>query len=430
MKNLGRYVSKKQAPRLNVSPISAFAVSGIIAMGIILCCFLFSHGDLIPQYFFYDMRDTGMDFFHSIEYVRGRAPYELFDTLYPPLANLLFYVIYCFVPLDVSKQWPADFLESLRMRGTQLDLRTYQAPMLLFLLFVLLSTWIMRSLCASCLKETSNKRANLVAFCMLFSPGMLYALERGNILLLVVPLTLFFVMYRNSENRILRELALLALAAAAGLKLYPAFFGVLLIRDKKYMQAVRAVIYGILTVILPMLFFKEGLAGIPMWLSIVFDFGSGSETPWLGTAFVNILHRIGLYANRYLGITIGTSWFSAAGMIASAVLLLASLGCKKEWQSVLAATMAVIMFQSQSNYIFGFVCVPMVLFLVQEKRFTKDNIAPFLLMLLLTVNLPLFHTEGVHYPDVALRQLISLLLVCWCVINTAVASIKKFKSKE
>jgi len=33
---------------------------------------------LISRYYFYDTRDTGMDFFHSIEYVRGRVPYEKF----------------------------------------------------------------------------------------------------------------------------------------------------------------------------------------------------------------------------------------------------------------------------------------------------------------------------------------------------------------
>ena len=44
-------------------------------------------------------------FFHSIEYMRGRMPYGQFDTLYPPLANLFFYVLYLLVPKTQSDTW-------------------------------------------------------------------------------------------------------------------------------------------------------------------------------------------------------------------------------------------------------------------------------------------------------------------------------------
>lgn len=64
-----------------------------IANAVTLACltvFLFaSHGELIERFFFYDTIDTGMDFFHSIEYVNGLQPYERFYTLYPPLVNFL-----------------------------------------------------------------------------------------------------------------------------------------------------------------------------------------------------------------------------------------------------------------------------------------------------------------------------------------------------
>ena len=40
-------------------------------------------------------------------------------------------------------------------------------------------------------------------------------------------------------------------ALAAGLKLYPAIFGLLLLFDKKYKEAIRLVVYGILAVVIP-----------------------------------------------------------------------------------------------------------------------------------------------------------------------------------
>lgn len=385
-------------------------------MCVLACCFLFSHGELIEHYFFYDTRDTGMDFFHSLEYVRGMAPYALFNTLYPPLANLLFYVLYMVIPGGVSERWMPTLEEGVWARGTDIDLRTHQAPMLLFILFVMIASWMLISMIRTVLKEYPFGWANCAALCFLLCPGSLHAIERGNILFATIPLILFFLEYRDSENKILRELALLSLAVAAGLKLYPAFWGVLLLRDKKYGQAVRAVLYGILSVILPALVFQEGLMGIPMWLSVVFDFGSGNTMPWVGTGFANILHRVALHAQVYWGIEIGTQWFSAAAIILSAFLLLISLVLKKEWQSTLAIAMAIILFQSQGQYIYSFLIIPMVLFLAEEDRFNRHNVFPFLLMTAMTVHLPLFYIRGESYPNIALAQLITVLLVCCCII--------------
>ena len=66
---------------------------------IFLCVFI-THGSILSDLLFYDTRDTGMDFFHSIEYVRGRTPYKQFNTLYPPLANLFFY---CYIDASLQK---------------------------------------------------------------------------------------------------------------------------------------------------------------------------------------------------------------------------------------------------------------------------------------------------------------------------------------
>ena len=62
-------------------PAWVFCAVSLLGMAAVAVCIFASHGDLIKHYFFYDDRDTGMDFFHSIEYVKGRMPYGLFNTL-------------------------------------------------------------------------------------------------------------------------------------------------------------------------------------------------------------------------------------------------------------------------------------------------------------------------------------------------------------
>lgn len=383
----------------------------------------------MSHYFFYDFRDSGMDFFHSLEYVHGKAPYEKYGTLYPPLANLFFLLMYYLVAPSQFTNWPSDFYEGLSLRCTYWDLRTFQGPMFAFIIVLVITAWMFASLVNCVFKKIPYRQANTVAFCMLLSPAMLYAFDRGNILYFVVPLCLFFVCYRNSESWIMRELSLVALAIAAGLKLYPAFFGVLLIRDKKYAQSIRAVVYGILSVVLPILVFEEGLSGIPQWLSVVFRYVSSDETPYVGTGFTSILHRIALYADLYLGWEISTDWFAHAAKIVSILLLVVALFFKKDWQSALAATFAIIMFGSNGQYIYAFVIVPAILFMLEEEKFSKNNIIPYVLMMLLCINLPLFYTNNAHYPNVAIKQLISLLIVTWCFVAGAVTILKLIDNK-
>lgn len=420
---------------VKLSPIRLFCVVSLICFCILFFCFFLSRGTLIARYFFHDTRDTGMDFFHSIEYVRGRAPYEKFSTLYPPLANLLFYVIYRLIPLDVSNMWAPTYESSVKARGTEIDLRTWQAPMLMFILAVILSVWIIITLVQAILRHNSRAEANWTALCLLISPGMLYAFERGNILFIIVPLILFFVKYRNSENQIIRELSLISLAIAAGLKLYPAFLGVLLLKDKQYKAAIRAIIYGILSVVLPMLVFVEGLPGIISWLQIMFSFGKSSQTPWIGYGFANILHRVAEYLERFLGIEIQRGWFSYSGWIIAGIMLLLAIFSQKTWKSILLITMSVLMYQSQGAYVFSMMCVPMIFFLEEESKLTPDNCIPFILMTALLVNVPVFHTRSlmgtyVSTHDVLLRQGICLLLVFWCIITSLIDWTREYKMKD
>lgn len=411
--------STSSGRRTGIDPILVFCVLSLASIGILFLCFLLSHGNLIERYFFHDTRDTGMDFFHSLEYVNARAPYKLFDTLYPPLANLFFYLLYSLIPKQVVDAWPLDFDECTAMRGSHLDSRTFQAPMLLFIVFILLTAWVLITMVQKLLRY--RRWGSVTAFCLLFAPGTMWAFERGNILVLAMLLCLFFVQFRNSKNMVMRELALLALAAAAGFKLYPAFFGVLLLKDKQYAKAVRAVIYGILSIILPMLFFTEGLSGLGIWLSVVFGFGSNAESSllWVGTGFTNIMHSLTRLFQLEDGT--GSSLFPILGMIITVLLLISALLLKKDWQSYIAVILAITLFQGQANYIFCLTAIPLVYFFRDETALNRSNVVPFMLLTALTIHLPLFYTYKTDYPDVIVKQIVLVLLAGWCIFNAFAA---------
>ena len=83
------------------------------------------------------------------------------------------------------------------------------------------------------------------------SPAYVFMLERGNIVILSLLFLMFFVFNYNSENMVIRNLALLSLAIATGLKLYPVFFGLLLLNKKHKKDAVKSIVYGVALFILP-----------------------------------------------------------------------------------------------------------------------------------------------------------------------------------
>ena len=373
-----------------------------------------------PGLFFYDVTDTGMDFFHSIEYMRGRMPYGQFDTLYPPLANLFFYVLYLLVPKTQSATWTESFISSLNMKGTERDLRLQQATMMLFIVFVIVVVLGIVSMTER-LTRSCGGRKELLAFCAVFSYGVLYGLERGNILLLCWPLMAFFILHRNSKKPLLRELACLALAIAAGFKLYPAFLGVLLLRDKNYLAAVRTVLYGVVCLCFPLFFFNEGLFGLTLWFRVLFDFSGSRGEPWVGNGFSNISAEAGHAVDKLLGTQLGYGSYALLGIVLAAVLLVCSFFMDKEWKRITAIILAMLMFQSQYDYVWCLFLIPLFLFMVQERELRRDNVLPYLALMVPVLPLPLFRRdqwEPSFVPRNTTCPVMLLLLIVWCFVQT------------
>ena len=105
-------------------PVRCFIVLSQLSFTITVLCFLLSKGRLIRRFFYLDGRDTLMDHMHSIEFLKGNDPYGSFKTLYPPLANLYYRLIYLFIPESVTEVWPDSYAGETFLRETEFDLRT------------------------------------------------------------------------------------------------------------------------------------------------------------------------------------------------------------------------------------------------------------------------------------------------------------------
>ena len=261
-----------------------YILLSLITLVSVVFALLISNGKLFQVFFFLDPDDTGMDFFNSMIEVGTRRPYDQYHVLYPPLANLFFYILSLFIPDALKAGWPATHDAVKGIVGTREDLRLTQSALMVFLLFLILTLFAIAVMIHSC------THSYLLTFCLTFSAGTMSAIERGNVILLAFVLTFYFVKHYNDENKLKSELALIALAAAFGLKLYPCIFGLLLLKDRKFAAAGRCILYAVLFTVLPTFVF-EGPSSILPWLKYVFGIGgsegtssaaegSGSGIPW------------------------------------------------------------------------------------------------------------------------------------------------------
>ena len=328
---------------------------------------LISNGKLFQVLFFIDPDDTGMDFFNSLIEAHTGKPYSQFHVLYPPFANLFFYALQLFVPDSFKENWPTSHEEAKLTVGTHTDVRLMQSTMVLFLLFLIITLFMIAVMIHS------QTKSYLLTFCLVFSAGTLQAIERGNVILLAFLLTLYYVRHYQDKNRFTSELALFALACAFGFKLYPCIFGILLLKDRKWAAAGRTILYAILVTILPTFLF-EGPGCLTSWLRSISSFGgvdSVETSAGAASSFLSLRWIILVMLGIFLLI------ISLARRNGEPVIQL-----RKSQFLFLTAYLSLILTDGTGSYNLLFFIIPFLAFLEEEKALNRYNIIEFIIYLI------------------------------------------------
>lgn len=308
--------------------LTAMMVSLLLFVGI--CCY---YGNGYNRFTFYKAgEDMFMDFFNSVrDATQGIDCYGERRVIYPPLANC--YYLFC------SRFMTDSYCDSgIHGRLSYFDVRANIMPFLIttIICYVLFAVFIAHNL------KKEKPVSVLTTLFILINVPMLRLIERGNILFIALVLVAFFIGYRDSENKVIRELSYIALALAAGIKLYPALFGILLLFDKKFKEALRTIIYGILAFVLPFAFYG-GIEGFKLWYRNIKFFsefkGSGVElegSTTLDTVF---------YVFKHFGKEVNVPSSVHTLMIAVPILIviLYAFLTDKYWKKVLAVSVAMIL---------------------------------------------------------------------------------------
>lgn len=225
-------------------------ITGII---IALVYIFFSKGEAWRVLFFSGNDNTFFDFFAvSFWHTRHREPYSYVYNVYPAFANFILYIFAIFMPASNIKE-------------SVLVTRYEQTSIYFFILFIIFSYLILNWVISNNIKCKEREKIILMVS-IFFSSASIYTIERGNLIILALPLLIFYIFNYNSDSKYLREAALLVLAMAAGLKPYLAIFGILILIEKRWNDAIRCIVYGIAVFVLPFFWFKGGLSSISSML--------------------------------------------------------------------------------------------------------------------------------------------------------------------
>ena len=420
----------------HISPLAFLILCNII--GFFLLVLSVSIKPDLWQFFFWNNKrdnaylyhDTGMDFFHSIEYLKGNNPYVQWHTIYPPLANLFFAIIINLVPGTQKEQWTDNYDDSNFMRTTPNDLRLWMPTLMVFILFIVLVTVLV---CVIISKYLSDCKNGYIWACTIpITYGYMYALERGNIIILSLLFTLLFFIFYDSNSKTKKEIALISLAIAANLKIYPAIFGIILIFEKHYKEAIRTIIYGIIFLIAPCFFFKGGISNLGEFVKNVTEYSNMTEWSNKGTALENIVFSVYSIIKKVFHFEIPRYWLIFISPLASFVifilLMIFSFVLKQKWQKCLSITLAFVLYKNQSVYILCFFIIATVLFLKEEKVITKNNILPIIGFALVGMCCPIYSKPESDFSLMYLRLQIGLIILLYYLSCEAISQIKTHKN--
>lgn len=306
-----------------------FSICLIILATVALAYLAISNGQAI-QYmtWTYDTAGIYPDLFESIRDAADLHPYEG-RSIYPPLTYLILWIFSKMVPGDYSAGF-AFGEASVTPNGV-----------LVGTMFFLVSTGVV---CAMAANKLSLKGIDVVLYSVAFvsSPAYVFMLERGNIVILSLLFLMFFVFNYNSENTVIRNLALLSLAIATGLKLYPVFFGLLLLNKKHKKDAVKSIVYGVALFILPFAV-TGGIQNIAKMLQNITDISADTINNAKGFGYgfkVNISNICQAFGEKMKVQSSTTDWIAGVLMlILLCMVIFVVFISRQEWEKAYALCM-------------------------------------------------------------------------------------------
>lgn len=322
------------------------------------------HGVNPNFYFHQDTIDSFMDLFNSvIEHYHSKSEFRF--GIYPPLAEIPYKLFSLLVPSDIPF--------SIGTREQAFALRSTLAGNVMLMLhivpfFVVFVILLMYSIDGSFFRKVFYT-------ILIASSGIVFwALERGNIIIYAFLFAfLFFVLYKN-ENRYIRWLSYICLAISVGLKLYPAVFAIVLLRDKRYKAIFFFIACVLIVYILLLLSGKGSLSSIVKSFENMLRWSNKHEEGMgLNCSVKNFFLLINIFFRKCLRGAISIQYTNQVFYVIQILTLFFGIFSfffsEEKWKKVFSLTVLCIYIPSVSYmYTLIFLIVPLVFFINEKKQ--------------------------------------------------------------
>lgn len=368
----------------------------------------YTSGKFLQELFYKLESDFGLDFFvfFSDSVLNQFCYIDNNQAFNPPLIKIISLFIFRSFPLELQEM----FFQSA-ISDTYLDIRLVVQATLPFILFIVVSI-ILLSILLFSNKTGILLEKYLYVFLTLGNVGIIFAIERGNYVLIAIPFTLFFVLYYKNNNKYLKELSLIFLGIAAGLKIYPCILGILLIRNKMWKESFRAVLYGIFFIFSPFVFYG-GFSGIKGFLSSLIN-GAEMGITRLGTLNITSFYNTFFdWQNTPKDVVV---FYMPYLKIISYFLFILAIVCiwlfQEEWKRVLILTLLMILYSGTAHtYMLSFLIIPIFLFFNNRHKESALNYIYLLLYILLSGLFVIFPSEYIEQLRITGERVTELMLI-------------------
>lgn len=302
-------------------------------------------------------------------------------SCFPPLSYCFYYFFWRINPFvqQNRRDW-----EAWRSADNNLLIMLMLSILLAFMLFYLIVRF-----CAD--SNLSLEVQLILTILILFSyPFFGTSIQRGNSVAFVAILLGYAVLFKDSDSRILREMALIFIAVSVGFKVYPVFFGLLYLKERRWKEAFRLIIYGILFFFVPFVFFG-GLEGLNQFVAQILEREQQVVMKW-GT----IRGIINIFMNEF---RVPTQLGNSIAVIAEELFLLISLVMfflsKRKWKSLLYLA-GIMMLWVPTNWMYTTTyLLPAFLAFLTERESDENGYLSFFYTLMLSIifGLPSFFSN-------------------------------------
>lgn len=240
----------------------------LVFMGLfVLPIYFYISSSCLSSNFWYLSYDRFMDFFNSVRDACSGVTYTERKVIYPPMINLFYRCLGKYMEQDYTH---SDF-------DSRLNAYVYPNVMVIFMFYNVVLIALLTLVLYKSLRISDKYRYLIIGFILLSNP-MLYAFERGNSILICLVLILLYLLLSDSQNKFMQELALIFLACAINIKIYPVFIALILLSNKELKKCIRTAVYSVILFLAGFIFYG-GIEGVKTYFSNIFGYSNATYNP-------------------------------------------------------------------------------------------------------------------------------------------------------